>query len=89
MALSAENLRRISFGGSTAAGQQNGLWALSTNDAAAAVDAANYFDSFAAQLKVGDLILGSLDLDGTPVPRIYMVTANSGTVVTVSAYPIV
>lgn len=62
------------------------LWHYATNDAAAAVEAAGFFNSMANDLPVGSIIFASLDLDGTPTAKQYVVTANTGTVVTVAAF---
>jgi hypothetical protein len=58
---------------------------LATNDAAAAVEAAGYFNSMADTLVVGTQIDASLDLDGTPARKDYIVSANAGGVVTITA----
>lgn len=70
----------------TATGNANIVsdWRLVTNDTAAAVEAANYFDDMAAHLNVGDHIYASLDLDGTPKGKAYMVTAIAAGVVTIA-----
>lgn len=71
-------------------GSARRLWHLATNDTAAAVEGAGYFNDLAKEVQAGDLIFGSLDLDGTPVPKNYMVTSAQGaTPVVVVAYPIV
>lgn len=57
-----------------------------TNDDAAAVETSNYFLGLYDRLKIGDQIFCSLDLDGTPAGRIYIVTASSSTTVTVSPF---
>lgn len=54
-----------------------------TNDTKANLVAANYWDAGAAWLPVGAFILASLDLDGTPGGAALIVTANTGTAVTV------
>lgn len=57
-----------------------------TNDDAATVEATGFFNAMAAVagFKVGSMIYTSLDVDGTPAGRIYMVTVNDGTAVTVA-----
>lgn len=63
---------------------------LVTNDDAATVEAANYFNTMATRrgFRVGSLIFASLDLDnGTAASRdarIYMVRSNDGTTVVVA-----
>jgi hypothetical protein len=59
------------------------LAALATTEAPAAVEAANYFDSAAARLPKGSIIMAAMVLGGTPVMRNYIVTANTGSAVTV------
>lgn len=59
-------------------------WRLATNDDAAAVQTAGFFNPLAGVMKVGERIFASLDLDGTPQAKDYIVTANTGTVVTVA-----
>jgi hypothetical protein len=60
------------------------LWFLATNETAAQVEAANYFNAHAAALKKGSVILASLDVDGTIKTKQYVVTANDGTTVTIA-----
>ncbi len=79
-------IRRVNEGVTMGAGVLNQIcpWMLATNDTAALVEAANYFDALAAIMPVGSQIFASLDLDGTPVMKHYMVTANTGSAVTVA-----
>jgi hypothetical protein len=60
------------------------LWHYTTIDSA--VTGAGYFNSAAAMLRVGDLIVVNIDTDGTPSTKFYIVTANTGTVVTITVY---
>ncbi len=60
------------------------LWHYTTFDAA--VTGAGYFNSAASMLKVNDLIITNLDTDGTPSTVFYIVTANTGSAVTVAAF---
>ena len=80
-------IRRINEGtvqnGSTYA-TSIGMWQLVTTETAALVEAANYFNAWVNDLPVGSIIFASMALGGTPKFKIYMVTANTGTVVTVS-----
>lgn len=57
--------------------------ALATTEAPAAVEAANFLDSAAARLPKGSIIQASMSLGGTPVLRSYIVTANTGSAVTI------
>lgn len=80
MAYATEGLRRIGYGGSVGngAGSVRSLWHYATNDAAATVEAANYFNSEAAQFTKGDVIEASMVLGGTPVTKRYIVTSATG-----------
>ena len=60
------------------------LWQVRTNDTAATVEGAGFFNAHADALAVGSVILASMDVDGTPVFKIYMVTANDGSTVTIA-----
>lgn len=60
------------------------LWHYTTVDAA--VTGGGYFNSAAAMLRVGDLIVVNIDTDGTPSTKFYIVTANTGSAVTVTVY---
>jgi len=58
-------------------------WRYATNDDATAVETAGHFNGLATVLNKGSLIFCSLDLDGTPVSKIYMVRSIVAGVVTV------
>lgn len=60
------------------------LWHFVTTDADVTV--ANYFDKASDMLRVNDLIIANVDTDGTPATTFYVVTANDGSTVSVSAY---
>ena len=60
------------------------LWHYTTTDAA--VNTASYFDKAADMLRVNDLMIVNIDTDGSPATDFYIVTANTGTAVTVAAY---
>lgn len=60
------------------------LWHYTTIDAA--VTGVGYFNSAATMLRVNDLIIVNIDTDGTPSTVFYIVTANTGSVVTVAAF---
>ncbi|CAN7376314.1 hypothetical protein LJR231_002263 [Phyllobacterium sp. LjRoot231] len=87
MAYNAYGFKTISHIGSVdgSAGANRSLHAYVTNDDTAAVITAGYFNSLAGRLKTGDIIMCSLDLDGTPMLRNYIVVTNTGAVVTVAA----
>lgn len=71
--------------GTGASAKQLQDWRLATNDDNAAIIAAGYFNTMAGVMQVGEYIFASVDLDGTPAGKEYMVTANTGTVVTIAA----
>ena len=60
------------------------LWHYKTDDAV--VTTSNYFDSAADMVNPNDLIIATVDTDGTPATQFYIVSAVSGGVVTVAAY---
>lgn len=60
------------------------LWGYRTNDTSAVVLGTGYFNSYAAKLVAGDLIYAHVDADGTDAYKLYVVTANDGTTVTVA-----
>ncbi|MEL6290006.1 MAG: hypothetical protein AAFQ35_14695 [Pseudomonadota bacterium] len=60
-------------------------WGYATDDASAVVEAGNYFLEAHGFLSVGDQIDVSLDLDGTPAMKSYVVTASSQSTVTIAA----
>ena len=60
------------------------LWHYTTVDAD--VTTGGYFDSAAAMLRVGDLMIVNIDTDGTPSTKFYIVSANTGSAVTVTLY---
>lgn len=79
-------LKRLTHIGSigTGKGSVRSVWAYITNDADTVVETSGYFNTAVDEMKVGDMILCSIDLDGTPEGKIYMVTANNGTAVTIA-----
>ena len=52
------------------------LWHYATNDADTVVEADGYFDS--TEMGLGDIVLTSLDLDGTPEVKGYIVSVGTG-----------
>jgi hypothetical protein len=60
------------------------LWHFTTTDAA--VTGAGYFNSASDMVRVNDLIITSLDTDGTPSTVFYIVTDNTDGVISVSAF---
>lgn len=60
------------------------LYSYVTNDTKATVEGAGYFNSEAGRLNVGDAILVSGDVDGTPFITIYTVSSNDGSTVAIT-----
>ena len=60
------------------------LWHYTTADTA--VTSAGYFNSASDMLRENDLIIANIDTGDTPETIFYIVTGNSGGVVTVAAY---
>ena len=60
------------------------LWHYSTEDTA--VTGSSYFNNASDMVRVNDLMITSLDTDGTPSTMFYIVTDNTDGVVTVSAF---
>ena len=60
------------------------LWHYTTIDAA--VTGTGYFNSAAEMLRVNDLMIVNIDTDGSPSTKFYIVTANTGSSVTVTVY---
>jgi hypothetical protein len=85
MALSLKSLSRIahqvSVGSAAGAAQaqQAGPLFYTTDDAAATVEAAGYFNGARAFLRKGDVIIASMVNSGTPVMKQYVATAVPAT----------
>lgn len=62
------------------------LWHYTSIDNSGAISAANYFNKASDMMRVNDLILINIDTDGTPSTKFYIVTGNSGGVVTITIY---
>lgn len=60
------------------------LWHYTTPDTAATVDTAGYFNDAALVLRVGDMIFANVETGGTMKGGLFLVNANSGTVVDVA-----
>lgn len=73
------------FHPSGAAGANLGVHKYVTTDDTAAVATAGYFNALAKLLKIGDHIDMTLGMGGTVMRRNYVVTNNTGTVVTIAA----
>lgn len=88
MAFSKFGFKTITHIGSAAgaAGTNRSLHAYVTNDDAAAVETSNYFNGISERVKVGDIIMVSLDMDGTPAGRNYVVSSNTAGVVAITPF---
>ena len=60
------------------------LWHYTTIDAA--VTGAGYFNASADMVRVNDLIIANMSTGGSPTTKFYIVTGNTGSVVTVTVY---
>lgn len=60
------------------------LWHYTTEDTAATVDSADYFNDAADMLRVGDMLFANVDTDGTPAGGIFYVNANASGAVDVA-----
>ena len=78
MAYDADGLQQFNNGGAlgTGAGSVATLWHYVTDDADTVVEANAYFDTTA--LKKNDLLFASLDMDGTPEVKAYVVSVGTG-----------
>lgn len=80
MAFTASNLSVLAYANNFT------LWHYTTVDNTATIEGAGYFNSAVDMLRVGDLMIINIDTDGTPATKLYIVTANSGSSVTVTVY---
>ncbi len=87
MAFEIKGFRTVDYmsNPSGAAGANLGVHKYVTNDDRAAVETAGYFNALTSRVKVGDHIDMTLDLDGTPMRRNYIVSSNTGGVVAIAA----
>ena len=81
MAFDAEGLIQFNSGGAEAGegGTLIGvkkLWHYVTDDADTVVEADGYFDN--TEMGIGDILIASLDLDGTPEVKMYVVSVGTG-----------
>ncbi|MGE4313029.1 MAG: hypothetical protein AB7E85_01995 [Pseudobdellovibrionaceae bacterium] len=60
------------------------LWHYTTTDSA--VTGTGYFNASVDMMRVNDLIIANIDTDGTPATAFYIVTGNTGSAVSVTAY---
>lgn len=60
------------------------LWHYTTVDSS--VTTGGYFNNAVDMMRIGDLIIVNIDTDGTPSTKLYIVTGNTGSAVTVTVY---
>ncbi len=60
------------------------LWHYTTFDSS--VITAGYFNAAADMLRVNDLVIVNIDTDGVPSTKFYIVTGNTGSVVSITVY---
>ncbi|MCC6598440.1 MAG: hypothetical protein IT559_06590 [Alphaproteobacteria bacterium] len=60
------------------------LWHYTTIDSS--VTSGGYFNKSADMVRVNDLIIANVDTDGTPATKFYVVTANTGSTVSIALY---
>lgn len=84
MTYSARSLGVFAQVGGASAGESRAMASYSTNDTAATVEGAGYFNAAAGFLPVGSQIFVAGDLDGTPFQKQYVVSANDGSTVTIT-----
>lgn len=60
------------------------LWHYTTADSS--ITGTGYFNKAADMLRVNDLIITNVATGGTPVTKFYIVTANTGSAVTITLY---
>lgn len=78
MAYNSSNLSVLAYANSFT------LWHYTTADTA--VTGAGYFNNAAPMLRVNDLIISNINTGATPATVFYIVTANTGSVVTVATF---
>lgn len=60
------------------------LWHYTTTDSS--ITTGGFFDPAADMMQVGDFLIANVDTDGVPVNQFYVVTANTGSNVSITAY---
>jgi len=78
MAFTSSTFSLVSYSG-------NGfhIWHYKSDDAAAAIDSAGYFNTYAKEINAGDVIFATTAASGTPVYGMFSVDSNNGTTVDV------
>lgn len=87
MAFVLQGLHRFANGGIIGSGEGSvkGLFDYQTTDTAAGLETGGYFNLAAGLLPVGSKIFASVEVGGATKMKTYVVTANTGTVVTIAA----
>ncbi|SNY93507.1 hypothetical protein SAMN04515647_3804 [Cohaesibacter sp. ES.047] len=88
MAFNLDGFKRLASVGAigTGSGSVKALCTYHTNDDAAAVEAAGYFNSLAPDdVRTGDIIMAGLDIDGAPALKTYIVTNVTASTVAIAA----
>jgi hypothetical protein len=85
MAYASTGFKMVFDGGAVGSppGNIKNVYHYATNDDAPTVEGAGYFNAESGKLTAGDAIVVSGDNDGAPFLKSYLVTANTGGVVTV------
>lgn len=78
MAFTSSTFSLVSYSG-------NGfhIWHYKSDDAAAVIDSAGYFNTYAKEINAGDVIFATTAASGTPVYGMFSVASNDGTTVDV------
>lgn len=78
MAFAATGLRKVTEGGALGTGPGNvqSVYYYITNDADTVVEANAYFDT--TDMKKGDVVHATVDIDGTPEYKCYVVSVGTG-----------
>lgn len=80
MAYNSKNLSVLAYA------NQFTLWHYVSTDTAPTVIGAGYFNAAADMVRVNDLIIANINTGGSPATNFYVVTGNTGTVVTVALF---
>jgi hypothetical protein len=84
MAFTVSTFKVFETGPGATALTYRALASYSTNDTAVTVEGAGYFNAAVKDLPLGSQIFVAGDLDGTPFQKTYVVSANNGSVVTIT-----
>ena len=79
MAFTSSTFSLVSYSG-------NGfhIWHYKSDDAATVIDSSAYFNTYAKEINLGDVIFATTAASGTPVYGQFVVTSNDGTTVDVA-----